>query len=403
MHLPHFEPSPVAQETIADGPVRHAYVHIPYCIAKCRYCAFVSEAVGDRGFPYQPFVDALLRQIIMEAPEDRSSPLSTVYLGGGTPTCLPTQDLAKILETIREYYGLADDAEVTIEMNPGTLEHQALDALRRAGFNRLSIGVQSMQDDLLRRLGRVHTAKEVVETIRAAQHAGFSNINADVMLALEGQTLEDVMASIDCLMALEIPHLSFYSLIVEEGTPLERDVRSGKVQLPREEEERMMYRAAFDHLEAQGYRPYEISNSARVGAESRHNLAYWGGHSYYAWGPAASGYVMRTRYTMEPRTEAYIQGFGGEDADAMRALYLVEDVIDADEQIREYIIFGLRRSAGISDREALESFGRPLPQAVKERLDDFAKEGLLQKPGPNHWAYTRLGLDLADRVARAFI
>lgn len=392
------------KSTVADV-ARHAYLHVPFCLRKCSYCAFVSEKVGQ-GDLIEPYVDALRKQIVLQRSlaDPLNQSLRTVYFGGGTPTCIPTADLVSLLALIRENYGISEEAEVTLEMNPGTLDSQDLQALREAGFNRLSLGAQTLDNELLKRLGRFHNVEDIWMAMELAQHSGFTNLNVDLMLGLPGQTIDDVLGAIRAVVDAGATHLSFYSLILEEDTPLARRVMQGIIALPDEDEERNQYHAAFELLDKIGVPPYEISCAARPGYYSKHNISYWEGRSYYGWGTSASSFIRRTRRTMTRSTDEYISLFGqtGEDSDLWMGT-AEEEHIDDEEAMQEYLIFGLRRLSGVSDREAKTLLGRSIPAKQRAILDKHVVDGLLEKKNDSTWAYTKRGLDLADAVARDLI
>lgn len=389
----------------AGSRVVHAYLHVPFCLRKCSYCAFVSERIGS-GERVKPYVEALKNQIRLQSflADRETAPLKTLYLGGGTPTCLPSDDLAGILQLVADLYGLDQNAEVTIEMNPGTLDRQDLKRLREAGFNRLSIGVQSLNNDLLSRLGRSHSVDDVWATFDMAREAGFSNMNADLMLGLPGQTVPDILEAVRAVVKAGATHLSFYSLILEEGTPLAGRVAAGLIDLPDEDDERDQYHAAFELLEELGLPPYEISCAARPGFHSHHNVSYWEGRSYYGWGTSASSYIDRVRRTMTSSTDEYLEIFadGVQNGDPWAGT-AEEERIDDEEAMREYLIFGLRRMQGVSDAEALQLLGRGIPDDLRTILDEHTKHGLLRSEDSSSWSYTAKGLDLADTVARDLI
>ena len=245
------------------------YVHIPFCRAKCSYCAFVSQ-VCDRSVQ-QSYVAALCREIAA-AGGDFSVPADTVFFGGGTPTLLPTSDLAQILQALRAKFSLAENAEISLEANPGTVDFDSLKGLRQAGFNRLSLGVQSFDDQVLRGIGRIHRAEEAAQAVGMARSAGFENISMDLMFGLPRQSMDSWRDTLARAVSLEPDHISAYGLKLEEETPLAALVAAGQVTLPAEREEEAMYDWLNEFLPQQGFSRYEISNYARPGRECRHNL-----------------------------------------------------------------------------------------------------------------------------------
>lgn len=339
------------------------YVHIPFCVRKCPYCDFYSVAERSRASEYRT---ALLREL-SEYPRR----FDTVFVGGGTPTAMG-EELALLCRS------LPKAEEFTVEANPGTLSPELLRALRGAGVNRLSIGVQSFNDAELAALGRIHSAAQAEEAFFMAREAGFDNINLDLMLATPGQTAESLGHSLARVRALSPEHVSAYSLIIEEGTPFYENTPD----LPDEDEERELYHQAREALEAMGLKQYEISNFARPGRECRHNLKYWSGGEYVGIGAAAASFCGGERYKNAPDLELYLAG-GGRKTE--------RETVDAGELLREKFWLGLRKTDGV------EYFGE-FPAEV-ERL---AAKGLLEMNG-NRLRLTRRGLDLANIVFAEFV
>ncbi len=372
------------------------YIHIPYCIRKCPYCDFVSYCLQDVALTTGDYIDILLKEIDLLLERDEAVPFRTIYFGGGTPSVLPAELLIHVLERIRSRRILAEDCEITLEMNPGALDSEGLAELRQAGFNRLSVGLQTSCDDLLEKIGRIHSSADFDRVIRAALAAGFRNISADLISALPGQTLSDVEADVRFLLAYPLTHISVYSLIIEEGTPFGEIYREGVRPLPDAETERAMYHKVRALLSEAGYIPYEISNYAKPGFESRHNLAYWLGMPYYGFGAGAASFVSGFRRTNPADLEVYkAQVLAGRLAD-------VEEHIDEAEAVKEFFIFRLRLKEGFSESDYVERFGQKIPEPILETLQKFRHQGLLSYE-QGRWAYTEKGLDLADLVARALI
>jgi oxygen-independent coproporphyrinogen-3 oxidase len=293
------------------------YVHIPFCRHKCFYCDFASYA-GREGSMAR-YTDALKAELERRAVPlaGRYGPPRTVYLGGGTPTALPETLMARLLAAIRRSLfpsGGAGPLEFTVEANPGTVDASYLSMLRQSGVSRISFGVQSFDDSLLRRIGRIHTAVQAEEAFRAARQAGFANISLDLMYGLPGQTLDDLRDSVEKAVALGPDHISIYGLQVEEGTVFFRERESGRLTLPTEQEAEEMYDFMTRRLPEAGYARYEISNFARPGFESRHNLSYWQDVPYLGIGAAAHSYLAGVRYENERELSAYLEPCrGGEE------------------------------------------------------------------------------------------
>lgn len=377
---------------------QHIYIHIPYCINKCPYCDFVSYPLATVDFGTEEYTEYLCTEISRDlgASTGVQQAIQTIYFGGGTPSVLSAGQLIRILDTIRSRRELASGCEITLEMNPGTRDSISLDELFRAGFNRLSIGLQTSSNSGLAKIGRIHTREEFLATLTTARGAGFTNISADLMSALPDQTLADVSADLDFLLELKLPHLSNYSLIIEEGTPFGEIYQEGEAPLPDVETEREMYHFIRSRLRQRGYEAYEISNYALPGYQSRHNLSYWLGESYWGWGAGAASYVYGVRRSNPAELTAYaaLVSNGGK-AETV-------EYIDFLEAQKEFFIFRLRMARGFSETEHLERFGQAIPPEIAALLENFAEQGILQKIDDN-WSYSERGLDVADVVARALI
>lgn len=367
------------------------YLHIPFCHAKCHYCDFNSYAgmLGHR----ESYVDALAQEIRLAGTRARQANgaprrCRTIFLGGGTPSLLTAEQVDALLGEARRAFAVDDDAEITLEANPGTLEYGRLDALRAVGVNRLSMGAQSFDADLLRWMGRIHSPAEIETAFAAARQAGFTNINLDFIFALPHQSQATWADTLERALALGPEHLSLYSLIVEEGTPLYTWVNAGKVQPADEDAAADMYEYAMKRLADAGYAQYEISNWALPGRECRHNLTYWrnlpyiglgaGAHSSYAGYRFAetrpiAGYISRVRNALA----------GGEDnAEALPACAIVDDeIISPELEMAETAIVGLRLNAGISRTEFAARFGHTFEQVFDERLADVRSLGLIETVG----------------------
>lgn len=376
----------------------HIYIHIPFCRRKCPYCDFPSFALDtlESGQGVDFYFDLLRKEMDRRLKENPDSPIETLYFGGGTPTAVDVSYLIDVLNFIKERRPLSPDAEITLEMNPGTLEETDLPRLREAGFNRLSIGLQTTNDKMLKTLGRIHTKADYEKTLDMARRSGFRNISTDLMLALPEQTMEDVRKDLDFLLQQDLPHLSLYSLIIEPDTPFGKRYSEGEAPLPDPQTERDMDHLVRQSLKEAGYRHYEISNYAKEGFRSRHNLAYWDGKTYYGFGLGASSYVEGKRFTNARILETYRDQILGP------ILPPVEEYIYRDEAKKEFFIFRLRKMEGFSEAEYKRLFGEDFPSDIKAVLRDFVCEGLLAQEADRYF-YTELGMDFADRVARAFL
>ena len=373
------------------------YAHIPYCVKKCAYCDFISAANGNAA-EMEDYAAALRAEILREAPPLRArwGNVRTVYLGGGTPTALPAVLLTQILDTIHEAAG--EPLECTVEVNPGTVDEEYLAQLRVAGANRLSLGVQSFDDRLLCAIGRIHTAEEARAAVRAARAAGFDNLSLDLMYALPTQTLADLRQSVNEALALAPEHISVYGLIVEEGTPFAAAEAVGRLALPNEDAAEEMYDYLMAELPAHGYRRYEISNFARAGYESRHNLGYWQNVPYLGVGAAAHGYIDGVRWGNEMDTRRYI-----------RAIRAGENVRSAEDEERtatnameEYAFLALRTAEGIDEADFQRTFGCAIDDIYSAVIAHYIECNLLCR-AQGHIALTAAGMKLGNEVFAAFL
>lgn len=381
----------------------HAYVHVPYCLKKCPYCDFCSYPAEKAELPRAEYVKLLLQEIryTLDFTEEKTGvlrPLKTLYFGGGTPALLEPEEIRAVIELLAGRCGLAPGAELTLEMNPAAAEARKLKAFRQAGINRLSIGLQTADDRLLKKIGRVHSVSDFLHAYGTARELGYANVNTDLMLALPGQTLEDTAADLDFILHLDpVPeHLSVYSLIIEENTPFSRLYHEGEAPLPDDKTERAMYHYVRDRLEQEGLLPYEISNHAKPGFCSRHNTAYWEGKSYYGFGASASSYLLSYRRTNPRSLKTY------KEQVLARAFPEADERIDEAEAVKEFFIFRLRKAEGFSEEEFRGLFGRPFSQEEREILSRYCAKGLLAERGGRYF-HTDAGLDFSDEIARAFL
>ncbi|MBQ1821130.1 MAG: radical SAM family heme chaperone HemW [Clostridia bacterium] len=374
------------------------YVHIPYCLRKCRYCDFVSVPIDETAGRYR---SAVLREIELCAQKYPGERVKSVFFGGGTPTALPADDLCAILDAIKTAFPVEPDAEISIECNPKTIGYEGLSRLVSTGFNRLSIGLQATQNDLLNRIGRVHTFEEFLSTYRAAKDAGFQNINIDLMHGLPGQTQADYLDAIRTVAALEPAHISAYSLILEEGTPLYDDVLAGRETLPEEDAVADMEDAGMDLLEELGYHRYEVSNFAKPGFECRHNLIYWHNEPYLGLGAAAHSSMIEdglwVRFSNESSIPAYLKKL--EKGKLPRAERIITNTF---EQMFESVMLGLRLTEGIGRKAFFDRFGSDVIETYREAYDKNDKYGFWDHADPAYLRLTRSGMDHLDSVLRDF-
>lgn len=413
------------------------YIHIPFCVKKCQYCDFLSAPADSR--TQEVYLRALKQEIREQAARYREYEVQTVFIGGGTPTAVPCENLCEVLKTVFSFYRMNPHAEISMEANPGTVTKEALLSYRKAGINRISIGLQSADDVELKLLGRIHTYRDFQQTYRWAQEAGFTNINLDIMSALPGQSVENYKKTLETVLSLKPQHISAYSLIVEEGTPFyekygqesEKLQATGEKQpdLPSEEEEREMYALTEKLLAAAGYHRYEISNYALPGRECRHNLVYWKRGNYVGFGLGAASMVENVRFENIREMQEYLAEYAGmPDAEPVFAevaqgdkqalsneqefslredthseneqeLSIRENVhpLSPQEQMEETMFLGLRLTEGVSKAEFHRQFGVSMEQIYGEVIRKNTAKGLLIDEA-GYVCLTREGMDLSNYV-----
>lgn len=360
------------------------YIHIPFCRSKCAYCDFYSLAGAEERM--DDYCRALERHLAEVAPQAECHKADTVYFGGGTPSYLGAERLCRLLGSIRKLYKVDKHAEITLEANPDSAtDRKTLKRLRKAGFNRLSLGVQSMDDALLQAIGRIHTRQQVQEAVAAARKAGFKNLSLDLIYGLPGQTMEGWEKTLSDAVGLHPEHLSCYGLKLEEGTPLYR--RQGELTFPDEDMQADMYLYAVEFLKQCGYEQYEISNFAKPDFASRHNLKYWLMQEYAGFGPGAHSDFGNVRYGYARDLERYLKG----------ELVLQEsETVDSDEREREYLMLRLRTVQGVDPREFEYRF-RQRFAPLATLLQQCAREGLAEQDG-NGWHLTAKGFLVSNRI-----
>lgn len=432
------------------------YIHIPFCVKKCQYCDFLSAPADSRA--QEVYLRALKQEIREQAARYREYEVQTVFIGGGTPTAVPCEKLCEVLKTVLTCYRVNPQAEISMEANPGTVTKEALLAYRKAGINRLSIGLQSTDDGELKLLGRIHTYRDFLQTYRWAQEAGFTNINLDIMSALPGQSVENYKKTLETVLSLKPQHISAYSLIVEEGTPFyekygqesEKLQATGENQpdLPSEEEEREMYALTEKLLAAAGYHRYEISNYALPGRECRHNRVYWKRGNYVGFGLGAASMVENVRFENTRKMQEYLAEYVGvPDAEPVFAdaaqgdeqelsneqefslredthpeneqvlstwadvnsretqqIFQGENVhpLSPQEQMEETMFLGLRLTEGVSKAEFHRQFGVSMEQIYGEVIQENIAQGLLADEA-GYLRLTREGMDLSNYVMAQFL
>lgn len=381
---------------------KHIYVHIPFCSAKCPYCAFFSRADSANLIP--SYFDALNEEIKYFAsykvpsgdiPFDEDDTCDTVYFGGGTPSLPESSYITRTLENILTLYNISpDNAEITIEANPYTITPEKLSAYRKAGFNRISIGVQALNNDVLKTLGRLHDSDRAIKAVEEAKTSGFTNISCDLMLGIPGQTYEMLIDSAEKLLILGVNHISMYSLMLEEGTPFEKSYGKYIEDVFEPDTEREMYHGLRKFLSDKGFVPYEISNCALPGFESRHNISYWRGVNYYAFGSGSAGYLGSNRFSHFEDIKAYIGN--------PICSFSTDETLDITAKMKEYAMLMLRMSSGISKKSFLIRFENDLEKAFPNELQTLINKGLAVLDDTS-FKLTSKGLDFANEAFREFV
>lgn len=369
------------------------YIHIPFCASKCGYCDFYSRAGCDKLMP--DYEEALISQIREAAPTMAGYQIDTVYFGGGTPSYFGAKRICDIFEAVKELGIVRRDSEVTMEANPDSMKLSDLKLLRRAGINRISMGVQSANNDILKMIGRRHTYKQAELAVKAAREAGFDNLSLDLIYGLPSQSKADWADTLSKAVSLKPEHLSCYGLKLEEGTPMFAEY-SGSPLIPDDDAQADMYLYAVEFLERYGYKQYEISNFAIPGYESRHNLKYWRLGDYMGFGPGAASGVGSLRYSYVRDLQAYIAGVSGSGS-----------IVDEYERIlpleraSEYIMLGMRTTRGIS-REEYRSIYLSEWTPIQTLLETFEARGWVRH-ADGRWAFTPLGFLVSNQLIGALL
>lgn len=400
------------------------YIHIPFCVKKCNYCDFLSAPCDEES--KQRYVESLCREMEERAEAFLNKKVDTIFFGGGTPSILSVKQMEQIMSTVRSRFHVLPDAEISTEMNPGTVDREKLEAYKRLGINRLSIGLQSANNEELKILGRIHTWEEFLQTWNMAREIGFTNVNVDLMSALPGQTLESYEETLRKVLALKPEHISAYSLIVEEGTPFfEWFGEDGKRQkeLPDEVIDRQMYELTKKLLEEQGYYRYEISNYALKDYECKHNIGYWKRKEYLGLGLGAASLIADVRCTNITNLQTYLEAgkqrdkqeecaYGGTqkkqesvEIDTTSQMWIEEQTkLSQVEQMEEFMFLGLRMMEGVSPEEFEKKFGITLQEIYGEQIETLEKQHLLKF---NHetgkYALTLSGIDVSNQVFVEFL
>ena len=402
------------------------YIHIPFCMQKCIYCDFLSAPADDK--TKSSYVKALINEIALsEAGLDKN--VTSIFIGGGTPSAINAEYIKDILEAVKQRYRVDGNAEITIECNPGTINSEKARIYREAGINRISFGLQSTDDKELRMLGRIHTFEQFKNSLAIARNAGFTNINIDLMSALPGQTIESFTRVLKEAVSLNTEHISVYSLIIEEGTRLYDNI-DNYPDIPDDDDDRKMYALTKEILGQAGYERYEISNYAKAGYECKHNLKYWDRTDYIGFGIGAASLCNHKRYTNISDINNYIKALCVEYADNKESNKecIVEnikniqetlknsleiknncqdlkeniEVLTLEDEMAEYMFLGLRKSAGVDICDFKDIFGKDIYSVYKEQIKDNIAKGLLWQNG-TRIALTDRGIDISNTVMSDFV
>lgn len=382
------------------------YIHIPFCKQKCYYCDFTSYANKEE--LVERYIKCLKKEILQYANENKIMSehgleeryvIKTIYIGGGTPSAIDEMYIINVLDTIKDNFKMRDNVEITIEVNPGTVNKDKLESYRECGINRLSIGLQAVQDDILKCIGRIHTYKDFENTYEYAREVGFDNINVDLMINLPNQTLDDVKESVKTILSLKPEHISVYSLILEPNTKMYELINSKTLTIASDETERQMYWYVKDTLERHKYNQYEISNFTKSGFESKHNMDCWNQKEYIGVGASASSFMENKRYSNISKLEKYIENI--EKGTSNKNLVL-EEFLDEESKMDEFMMLGLRKIDGVDIKEFERIFQiNPIMKYCK-KLDKLNREGLIEID-ENNIKLSNKGIDLANLVWEEFV
>ena len=368
------------------------YIHIPFCKRKCNYCDFVSFSGKQKLI--EQYINSLKKEISNCKVNKENYLVETIYFGGGTPSYIESKFIIDILQIIKQKFNISKNPEITIEANPGTVDKQKLQDYYNAGINRISFGLQSTKSDLLKLVGRIYSYSSFLDAYNSAREIGFKNINVDLMIGLPVQTIEDVQKDLERIIKLKPEHISVYSLIVEEGTVIEQKISNKELYLPSETLERKMYWKVKEELEKQGYIHYEISNFAKQGYESKHNMSCWNQEEYIGFGLAAHSYINNERYSNTMDFEEYF--------DWPENSKIIHEEQAKDDKMKEFMLLGLRKIEGIKISEFKNKFVENPIYLYRESLSKLVTQGLIEIDIDNI-KLTNTGIDLANLVWEEFV
>ncbi|MBC7087144.1 MAG: oxygen-independent coproporphyrinogen III oxidase [Tissierellales bacterium] len=371
------------------------YIHIPFCLKKCNYCDFVSFSSNDKKI--SEYINYITKEIqIYRNTLNEDYIVNSIFIGGGTPSLIDSKHLKTIIDEINQSFKVDSEAEITIEANPGTLDNTKLAIYHEIGINRISIGAQSLNDDILKKLGRIHNSYDVLDAVELIRTNQFKNYNIDMMIGLPDQTIYNVLTDLENVIKLKPTHISLYSLIIEEGTLFFELEKHGQLNLPNEDEERIMYHKAIELLEKNGYKQYEISNFAKEGFECRHNLKYWTLMPYIGLGLNSHSYIENTRYSNYSNFDEYYKKIKENKLPVSS-----EEYIDDISRMTEYIILGIRLNKGINKKHFKENFGIDIEDYYKDAIIKNKQNGNIYEDEETI-KLTKKGLDFSNIVELDF-
>lgn len=372
------------------------YIHIPFCKQKCNYCDFYSIKWDDES--ENKYIEAIINEIKSYKDNLRGNYIAdTIFFGGGTPTIIKTENLRRIIDCLRDAIEIDNCSEISMEANPNTLTSEKLNSYKSIGINRLSIGIQSLNDEILKKIGRIHDSSEALEAIDRAKNTGFENINADVMFNIPGQTGYDIEDTVTKIIDRGVKHISFYSLKLEKGTPMYSMEKNNKIIMPDEEVEREMYYAGRNIMEKNNLFQYEISNFAEKGFECRHNLKYWNQEEYIGLGPSAHSFLNNTRYSNPSDLKMYCENSMSDKFER-----IIQEELDKDDLMFEYIMLRLRLTEGLNIKEFNNKFSQDFLEMYKLQIDYLIKNNLLELKN-DFVRLTKKGLDISNYVIEEFM
>ncbi|WP_040340527.1 radical SAM family heme chaperone HemW [Fictibacillus macauensis] len=372
-----------------------AYFHIPFCVNICHYCDF--NKVFLKGQPVQEYLTYMEKELQHTLAAAPTEGMETIFVGGGTPTALSLQQLETFFTMVSSHFSFAQLQEYSVEANPEQTSLEKLELMKAHGVNRLSMGVQAFQASLLKELGRSHTEEDVFRTVEDARRVGLTNISLDIMFGLPRQTVDHLKETLEKAFSLDVPHFSAYSLQLERKTVFYNRAAKGELLLPEHEEEARMYEVLMEEMEKHGYTQYEISNFAKKGYESKHNLQYWNNNEYYGIGAGAHGYIHGVRHENAGPLKKYFQAI-----DQAGVPYTASHTLSLQEKMEEEMFMGLRKREGVDDSRFIKRYGRSFFTVFGTQIEALIKRGLLQKEG-TRIALTKQGVFLGNEVFQEFI